>query len=322
MIMNKLTKIIASVILLNCSYYAQNIGINATGSSPDNSAMLDVDATDKGVLIPRVALTATNVSTPVTSPATSLMVYNSATAGSGTTAVTPGFYHWNGTEWERMISGNNVATTDDQNLTGASLTGTSLQINIENGTSASIDLASLQDGTGTDSQTLSLSGNTLAISGGNNVTLVDNVNDADNVVGNEYNTGISLSGTTLSVTDAGGAQSINLSPLQDQDWYETGGTSPANNINDNIYTQGSVGIGNIGAHSSASLDISSISKGLLIPRMSEIQKNAITSPASGLLIYQLNNKNGFYYYDSVQWLFLGNNSSAGSNSLVFTTDGF
>jgi hypothetical protein len=32
---------------------AQNVGINATGAAPDASAMLDVSATDRGLLVPR-----------------------------------------------------------------------------------------------------------------------------------------------------------------------------------------------------------------------------------------------------------------------------
>jgi hypothetical protein len=60
---------------------AQNVGVNATGATPDASAMLDISSTTSGVLIPRVALTATNTTGPVTSPAVSLLVYNTATAG-------------------------------------------------------------------------------------------------------------------------------------------------------------------------------------------------------------------------------------------------
>jgi len=237
-------KVLFAISILGVtSTFSQNIGINETGNAPDASAILDVESTDKGVLLPRVALSATNISAPVSSPATSLMVYNTATSGSGATAVTPGFYYWDGTNWIKVISGNTVSTTDDQNLTGATLSGTNLQIDIENGSSTTVNLSSLQDGTGTDSQTLGLSGNSLSISGGNSVTLTDNVNDADFVIGNEYNTGASLSGTTLSVTDGGGTQTVNLSSLQDHDWYEIGGTSQPNSINDNIYTQGSVGIG-------------------------------------------------------------------------------
>ncbi len=82
---------------------AQNVGINSTGASPDASAGLDVSFTNKGLLIPRVALTATNVAGPITSPTTSLLVYNTATASSGATAVTPGYYYWTGTEWSRVL---------------------------------------------------------------------------------------------------------------------------------------------------------------------------------------------------------------------------
>jgi len=195
--------------------FSQNIGINETGNAPDASAILDVESPDKGVLLPRIALSATNVSAPVSSPATSLMVYNTATSGSGATAVTPGFYYWDGTDWIKVISGNTVSTTDNQNLTGATLSGTNLQIDIENGSSTTVNLSSLQDGTGTDSQTLGLSGNSLSISGGNSVTLTDNVNDADFVIGNEYNTGVILNGTDLETTDGGGTITTDLSSLQD-----------------------------------------------------------------------------------------------------------
>lgn len=48
--------------------------------------------------------------------------------------------------------------TDDQNITGSGLAGTNLTIGIENGTSQVIDLSSLQDGTGTDDQNITGSG--------------------------------------------------------------------------------------------------------------------------------------------------------------------
>ena len=61
--------------------------------------------------------------------------------------------------------------TDDQNLSTAVLTGTLLQMGIEDGTGTSVDLASLQDGTGTDDQNLALSGTDLSIEAGNTVDL-------------------------------------------------------------------------------------------------------------------------------------------------------
>jgi len=78
---------------------AQNIGINSTGAAPVASAGLDVSFTNKGLLVPRVALTATNVAGPIAAPATSLFVYNTATAGASPNNVTPGYYYWDGAKW-------------------------------------------------------------------------------------------------------------------------------------------------------------------------------------------------------------------------------
>jgi hypothetical protein len=62
------------------------------------------------------------------------------------------------------------------------------------------------------------------------------------------------------------------------------------------FTQsGSVGIGTTTPNSSAALDIQSTDKGILVPRMTTAQRNAITSPASGLMIYQIDGNAGFYF---------------------------
>ena len=89
---------------------AQNIAINADGAAPNASALLDVDASalpalaKKGLLVPRIALTAINVAAPVVAPATSLLVYNTATAGVAPNNVTPGYYYWNVAVWVRFAS--------------------------------------------------------------------------------------------------------------------------------------------------------------------------------------------------------------------------
>ena len=49
-------------------------GIGTT--TPDASAKLDVYATNKEFLPPRVALSATNSASPITAPANGLMVFN------------------------------------------------------------------------------------------------------------------------------------------------------------------------------------------------------------------------------------------------------
>jgi len=57
-------------------------------------------------------------------------------------------------------------------------------------------------------------------------------------------------------------------------------------------------------NTSAILDASSSSKGVLIPRMSLEQRNNIISPATGLLIYQTDNTPGFYFMMEVLGLLL------------------
>lgn len=76
-------------------------------------ASMDITSTNDGLLIPRIALSATNVATVLT-PTTSELVYNTATSAVGPNQVTPGFYYWDGTLWIRLSSG----ATNDWALTG------------------------------------------------------------------------------------------------------------------------------------------------------------------------------------------------------------
>ncbi len=52
----------------------------------------------------------------------------------------------------------------------------------------------------------------------------------------------------------------------------------------------------------AYLDVSGTSGGILIPRMTQAQRNAITTPPTSLLMYQTDNTPGFYYYNGSAWV--------------------
>lgn len=58
-----------------------------------------------------------------------------------------------------------------------------------------------------------------------------------------------------------------------------------------------VGVGTTQPDQSAVLDIQSKDKGLLIPRMTLNQRNAVINPADGLMIYQTGDESGFYYFN-------------------------
>jgi hypothetical protein len=73
---------------------------------------LEVASTTQGFLPPRIALTGTNdiatiknaAGTSIT-PATGLLVYNTASAGTAPNNVVPGYYYWNGTIWVQISNG-------------------------------------------------------------------------------------------------------------------------------------------------------------------------------------------------------------------------
>ena len=123
------------------------VGIGTT--TPDASSALDVAATNKGLLVPRVALTSSTDTATIASPATSLLVYNSATAGTSPNTVSPGYYYFNGTQWERLTNGgaNSVGAFTTATANGATITGGILQL-----APASVDYGGIVN---TDTQTFS-----------------------------------------------------------------------------------------------------------------------------------------------------------------------
>ena len=96
--MNK--KIIFLSAVLFSAVMSAQVKIGGTDGTPNPNAMLDVEATDKGMLLPRLALEETVDSTPLSAHVAGMTVYNTATAND----VVPGFYYNDGTKWQQMIT--------------------------------------------------------------------------------------------------------------------------------------------------------------------------------------------------------------------------
>lgn len=101
---NVITAIILAVSGFTVMAQTEGVSIKSNVSPPHPSAMLDVESASKGVLTPRVSLQATNIAAPVVSPALSLLVYNTATAGTFPNNVVPGYYFWDGTQWRKLVA--------------------------------------------------------------------------------------------------------------------------------------------------------------------------------------------------------------------------
>lgn len=107
---NNIIKFLTAVfLLLSVSESFAQTGIGTT--TPNASAKLEVYATNKGFLPPRVTLTSTTDATTIASPAEGLLVYNLGSIG-----LQAGYYFWNGANWATIatgsIAGNAVSATD------------------------------------------------------------------------------------------------------------------------------------------------------------------------------------------------------------------
>ena len=67
-----------------------------------------------------------------------------------------------------------------------------------------------------------------------------------------------------------------------------------------LNAQQNVGIGTSTPNASAQLDVSSTNKGALIPRMTTTQRKAISAPAAGLLVFDMDKKT-IYMHDGIKW---------------------
>lgn len=248
-------------------------------------------------------------------------------------------------------------STDDQNLVTPTLTGTTLNLGIENGIGTSIDLASLQDGTGTDDQTIdnfSLSGSTLRLSLENDGQPLQTVNLASINTDDQNLITPTLAGTTLNLNiENGTGTSIDLAPLQDGtgtdnqtidnfsfnsttniltleieddgiipqtvnlsslagndvDWYEQGTSNAPNAITDDIYTEGDVDINN----GILSITTPTNSSGGLVVSKTISNAGSLTYSSVNNFVSLLGSNNSFMYNN----VYTGNGT--GSQTLLQNT---
>jgi hypothetical protein len=138
MLKNKFCLLQCIVLCFFTPLLAQNIAINSTGAVPNSSAMLDVQSTTKGMLIPRMA---TTQRTAITSPATGLLVFDNTTGS---------FWFKSASRWVELVdstntiwtkNGSNVYLNNNENV-GIGSTNPDVRLQINNGT----DIANLAGG--------------------------------------------------------------------------------------------------------------------------------------------------------------------------------
>ncbi|MCB0457698.1 MAG: hypothetical protein KDC91_08145 [Flavobacteriaceae bacterium] len=99
------------LLFLSCLPFYAQVGIGTT--TPNPSSILEVSATNKGILIPKVSLA--NVTTTqldgINTAATGLLIYNTNATTVGGNGV--GYYYFNGAQWEKMLSTSSISQDND-----------------------------------------------------------------------------------------------------------------------------------------------------------------------------------------------------------------
>jgi hypothetical protein len=257
------------IMITSVEAFSQGVGINTAGAASDNSAILDIAASDKGMLIPRMTDAQRQL---VKDPVQGLMIYNTNTFE---------LNYWNGTGWYRVY-GNPLSNTQ------------------ATGTTTSIGAAINTSGAAPDqSARLDVSSTTQG------VLIPRTTQGAVTTV-----TGLIIYNTA---TDK-------ISYYDGTSWQSCCAEYIDNNKGSGA-TGGGVGINITGATpaNSAVLDVKSSNKGLLIPRISDAQRDAILSPAQGLIIYNIDHKHIESWSSSAwyEWVFYPPSApTAGNNGPV------
>ncbi|RMA58668.1 hypothetical protein [Ulvibacter antarcticus] len=118
-----------------CTSVNAQVGIG--NSNPDKSSLLEIGSGNDagGLLVPRVALSAANISAPISTPENSLFVYNTATNLSPAgyiNDVRPGFYSWDTSRnrWVTQTKETRTAKWKSTNTTEQMNTTTPTQVNL------------------------------------------------------------------------------------------------------------------------------------------------------------------------------------------------
>jgi microcystin-dependent protein len=319
---------ISSICYFTSSLQAQNVGINT--SVPDASSILDITHTNRGLLIPRIVLTDVTVAAPITTPALSLLVFNTNTTV-GANGVKPGYYYWNGTKWVGIGTGNAwellgnigtnaatnfIGTTDAQDLVFKTNSVENMRIlnangNVGIGTNAPGRHLHSQSTTNTNA-VFDYSNASTSISNGYGVLIQNNDQTNNNYAslvfgGHSSSTGTIWAGIAARITDRTvGSEDANIAF-----WTKENGTSSEKAV---ILNNGNVGINNTAPANN--LEITQGTAGNSGLRFTNLPNaTALSTDVNGDVIpTTLNPANALY------WGLTGNSGTTPATNFIGTTD--
>lgn len=291
-----ITYLLFFLFILTIQAQNGNVGINSDGSPPDANAILDVKSTTKGMLIPRMSTVQRSI-LGNNNPTPGLLVFDIETESFW-------FYETNG--WIELMAGSkDDADADPMNelIQSVQLNGNNLEV-MDAGGTKTVDLSGLEtedtDWTETTSVVYTPKNVGIGVVSPDPNAKLEINQDSDvrlKLKSNSFDDGKS----SIFFSNKNNAQlgtDFIIEAINENGLFFRTDSDLSQNTTDNILVlapDGDIGIGTDVPNADAILDINSTSKGILIPRMTTIQKENIPTPPNGLLVYDLST-NSFWYY--------------------------
>jgi uncharacterized protein (TIGR02145 family) len=306
-----LTATLALFSMLSLQSYSQ-IAINNDGSTPDNSAMLDVKSTTKGLLAPRMTIAQRNA---IVSPATGLLVFCTDNNQYYSNRGTPAAPDWTLLTSPWAANGSSIYYNSGNVGIGTSNPTRKLEVYgitcIRGGGYLAVDAISTGDNFAYFTSAGNTTGTGLKFE---TARSQDNVGVVRMTITNEGKVGIGttnpLANLQINVggTDAKAGIGINSSLDGGKLLTINQGTAGKFNFTEpgviDLVTMDfdhqNVGINVTQPASSALLDMTSTTKGFLPPRMTAQDRDNIQNPSTGLIIY-CTTTNKVNVYDGTDW---------------------
>ncbi|MBC8194129.1 MAG: hypothetical protein ISR55_10510 [Bacteroidetes bacterium] len=320
--MKKISILFFATLLSAGSLFPQEVAINNDGSLPDNSAMLDVKSSNKGVLVPRLTQYQRGL---IKGPATGLIIFQLDS--------TSGFYFYNGSSW--ILVGSEALAIDDlidgktdessvflglgagENDHGITNENVAIGVNALNKNNSG------HYNTATGYKALYFNTGESNTANGYQ-SLLNNINGLGNTAGGaealyQNTEGIfnSAFGCDALHHNKTGNRNVAIGALAGYKSKGSGNIYIGNQagesesgdnklIIDNSYNSSPLIYGDFKKGFIQINGTLSTTKGFLPPRLNTAEMNAITSPPNGLMVYNTT-VNTVYFYNGSNWRKLNNN---------------